>query len=197
MSLVTRCTVCGTAFRVTPVQLTTRGGRVRCGKCSAAFDGVASLLTQEAITSLPDAPSPQMGLFEARASTAVPDTGEIAAADIAAPLARLPDSEPAAEVPAGVETTAEALPAALSEPLEPVVAPDIPPQPVPAFMQRRPRAAYALVWSLLALIALAALAGQGLSLWDAARRSLAHAEPGKRPTFNIQRRRLRPLDVER
>ena len=161
MSLVTRCTLCGTTFRVTPVQLSARGGRVRCGKCSAAFDGVASLLTQEAISVLPDAPSPQMGLFEAHASTAVPlDTGEIAAADIAAPLAHLPESEVPADVTAGFETTAKAPPAALSEPLEPAVAPGIPPQPVPAFMQRRPRTAYVLVWSLLALIALAGLAGQ-------------------------------------
>ena len=51
MSLVTRCTKCATTFRVLPAQLSARGGRVRCGKCAVVFDGVANLLTEEAIAS--------------------------------------------------------------------------------------------------------------------------------------------------
>ncbi len=43
MSLTTRCHNCGTAFRVQPGQLSARGGKVRCGKCSAIFDGVAAI----------------------------------------------------------------------------------------------------------------------------------------------------------
>ena len=44
MNLVTRCSNCGTAFRVLPDQLSARKGRVRCGKCGAVFDGIAGLV---------------------------------------------------------------------------------------------------------------------------------------------------------
>jgi len=42
VNLTTRCPNCGTAFRVQPVQLSARGGKVRCGKCTHVFDGVAA-----------------------------------------------------------------------------------------------------------------------------------------------------------
>ncbi|MGH8668906.1 MAG: DUF3426 domain-containing protein [Burkholderiales bacterium] len=63
MSLVTRCPICGTAFRVVPGQLSARGGKVRCGKCSAVFDGVAALV-EEGVEHLALEPSPQLGLFD-------------------------------------------------------------------------------------------------------------------------------------
>jgi len=65
MSLATRCPVCGTAFRVQREQLAARGGRVRCGKCSTVFDGVAAL-NEPAATRDPaqSEPSPQLALFE-------------------------------------------------------------------------------------------------------------------------------------
>ena len=63
MSLTTRCPVCGTAFRVQREQLAVRGGRVRCGKCAAVFDGVASLV-EEGSEKLTLEPSPQLGLFD-------------------------------------------------------------------------------------------------------------------------------------
>lgn len=63
MSLVTRCTVCGTAFRVQRAQLAVRGGRVRCGKCGTVFDGVAGLV-EEGGERLSLEPSPQLGLFD-------------------------------------------------------------------------------------------------------------------------------------
>jgi predicted Zn finger-like uncharacterized protein len=46
MSLVTRCPNCSTAFRVLPGQLSARGGQVRCGKCSAVFDGITALVPE-------------------------------------------------------------------------------------------------------------------------------------------------------
>jgi predicted Zn finger-like uncharacterized protein len=46
MSLVTRCSNCGTAFRVMPGQLSARVGRVRCGKCDTVFDGIAGLVDE-------------------------------------------------------------------------------------------------------------------------------------------------------
>jgi predicted Zn finger-like uncharacterized protein len=63
MSLVTRCPVCATAFRVQRAQLAARGGRVRCGKCGGIFDGVAGLV-EEGESRLSLEPSPQLGLFD-------------------------------------------------------------------------------------------------------------------------------------
>lgn len=63
MSLVTRCPVCGTAFRVQRGQLSARGGKVRCGKCASVFDGVAGLV-EEGAERLALEPSPQLGLFD-------------------------------------------------------------------------------------------------------------------------------------
>ena len=56
MSLVTRCPVCATAFRVLPEQLAARNGQVRCGKCTAVFDGTAGLLKHKQPE--PEAPFP-------------------------------------------------------------------------------------------------------------------------------------------
>ena len=63
MSLVTRCPGCGTAFRVQRDQLSARGGRVRCGKCSSVFDGVAALI-DDGGERIALEPSPQLGLFD-------------------------------------------------------------------------------------------------------------------------------------
>ena len=46
MSLVTRCPVCATAFRVQGSQLSVRSGQVRCGKCGTVFDGLAALVEE-------------------------------------------------------------------------------------------------------------------------------------------------------
>ncbi len=85
MSLITRCTVCATAFRVQRAQLAARGGRVRCGKCGTVFDGVAGLV-EEAADHLALEPSPQLGLFDPGRR---PATGP--AASGAAPLESLPE----------------------------------------------------------------------------------------------------------
>jgi predicted Zn finger-like uncharacterized protein len=68
-ALLTRCPACGTTFRALPSQLAVRGGMVRCGKCAAVFDGVASLV-EESAAAEPAEPSPQLGLFEAGARAA-------------------------------------------------------------------------------------------------------------------------------
>ena len=65
MTLVTCCPNCGTAFRVQAAQLAQRSGRVRCGKCSTVFDGVAALNEPAATRDLAQSePSPQLALFE-------------------------------------------------------------------------------------------------------------------------------------
>jgi predicted Zn finger-like uncharacterized protein len=63
VSLVTRCHVCATAFRVHREQLAARAGKVRCGKCGAVFDGIAGLV-EEGPERLRIEPSPQLGLFD-------------------------------------------------------------------------------------------------------------------------------------
>jgi predicted Zn finger-like uncharacterized protein len=46
-SLTTRCSACGTVFRVVPEQLRVSGGWVRCGRCSQVFDATESLVDLE------------------------------------------------------------------------------------------------------------------------------------------------------
>ena len=47
MSLATRCSACGTVFRVVQDQLRVSGGWVRCGRCSEVFNAIESLLDLE------------------------------------------------------------------------------------------------------------------------------------------------------
>jgi len=63
VSLATRCPDCGTAFRVQSVQLAAKGGKVRCGKCAAVFDGVSNLIEQADPDPAALEPSPQLPLF--------------------------------------------------------------------------------------------------------------------------------------
>ena len=63
MSLVTRCPICGTAFRVQSSQLAAHSGTVRCGKCGGVFNGVAALV-EEGDARIALEPSPQLGLFD-------------------------------------------------------------------------------------------------------------------------------------
>jgi predicted Zn finger-like uncharacterized protein len=63
VNLVTRCPACGTAFRVQRDQLAAHFGTVRCGKCGAAFNGVAALV-EEGAERVALEPSPQLGLFD-------------------------------------------------------------------------------------------------------------------------------------
>jgi len=63
LSLITRCPVCGTTFRVQSSQLAAHSGTVRCGKCGGVFNGVAALV-EESEERLALEPSPQLGLFD-------------------------------------------------------------------------------------------------------------------------------------
>jgi predicted Zn finger-like uncharacterized protein len=47
MKLFTRCPHCETAFRVTPAQLQSSGGQVRCGRCDRVFDAFSSLSSKQ------------------------------------------------------------------------------------------------------------------------------------------------------
>lgn len=90
MSLVTRCPVCGTAFRVQRDQLAARSGSVRCGKCGNVFDGVAALL-DEGAERLWVEPSPQLGLFD---PSRKPAPAPAAAADEPLPEFLIEEADP-------------------------------------------------------------------------------------------------------
>ena len=45
MSMTTQCPDCSTRFRVTPQQLQSQQGLVRCGRCAKVFDGFKALAT--------------------------------------------------------------------------------------------------------------------------------------------------------
>jgi len=96
VNLTTRCPNCGTAFRVQPVQLSARGGKVRCGKCTHVFDGVAALIADTADSEqgaqAETEPSPQLALFTASRKSPVAGSGEAANED--APVANFLEETP-------------------------------------------------------------------------------------------------------
>ena len=96
MALITRCPGCGTAFRVTPLDLQAHGGDVRCGRCAHIFSGYASL----AKVREPESAEPAEN----------GETEEIGQAEAAsgpgAPIAEEPDSSKAEKPVAAAETTA-------------------------------------------------------------------------------------------
>lgn len=146
MNLVTRCPTCGTAFRIQPAQLAARGGRVRCGKCSSIFDAVASLQDRDGAPAKPER-SPQLGLFDPsrRQQRASPDMTLQLDMSAAEPSARRPPPR----------STAPSAPASARK--------GSAPEPVPEFLEDEPAPArLRFLWAFLALLALAAFAGQML-----------------------------------
>ncbi|HEY8709023.1 MAG TPA: zinc-ribbon domain-containing protein, partial [Burkholderiaceae bacterium] len=57
MSLATRCTACGTVFRVVQDQLKVSEGWVRCGRCNEVFNALEGLFDLERDTPPQDAPA--------------------------------------------------------------------------------------------------------------------------------------------
>ncbi len=58
MSLVTRCTSCGTLFKVVADQLKISDGWVRCGQCATVFDAQANLVEAQPVSAPPVVASP-------------------------------------------------------------------------------------------------------------------------------------------
>ena len=96
MSLATRCTACGTVFRVAQDQLKASEGWVRCGRCSEVFNALEGLfdlegssgpmpLAREIGTATPAAPP--MATSEPRPA---PDPGRKSSGSAAGKRATLP-----------------------------------------------------------------------------------------------------------
>ena len=137
MSLVTRCSNCGTTFRVQAAQLSTRGGRVRCGKCNHVFDGLGQIVEDDEHNSAPSVgPSPQLALF---------DPQRLAA-----------EAERAAAAKAEAEAAARAAAARAQRYRATAPSPD----DAEFLAEDAPRSRYLLLWSVLSAIALVAIAAQ-------------------------------------
>lgn len=183
--LATRCTACGTTFRVVPDQLRVSGGYVRCGRCSEVFNALEELVdleTGERKGGLDLEPGGGTVVGEGR------DFRPDAELEIAQPAPR-PD---AAAKPAAPQAPA---PAPVADPMATTqapesssFAPDSIPGPgagdAPSFVVsadraarwRRPRMRAALL--VLALLGLLGLAGQaGYEYRDL----IAARHPGARP----------------
>jgi predicted Zn finger-like uncharacterized protein len=144
---LTRCPQCGTTFRALEEQLAARGGLVRCGKCTAVFDGIVHRVEEGASAE----PSPQLRLFEAGAAVA-PSAG----ADADARPAAAPAPEQVAEA-AARRVAAEAAEAGARR----AAAAQADDDPLPEFLEAEsPRARFAPLWGLGVLCALAALFAQ-------------------------------------
>ena len=90
MSLITRCTACGTSFKVVPDQLKIGDGWVRCGQCNTVFDASAQL--QEVPADPVQAPAPAPAPIFPETESRLVRNDELAAllADSVPPLATEP-----------------------------------------------------------------------------------------------------------
>ena len=91
MSLVTKCSSCGTTFRVTSQQLQAHNGRVRCGNCMTVFDGLRALVT------LPDTAQEPQSREAAAASAAAFVLEPVGPAPVQPAPARAAETEPIGE----------------------------------------------------------------------------------------------------
>lgn len=163
MSLITRCTHCGTSFRIAHAQLSARAGQVRCGRCSKVFDAYDRLTSTDGST-LPARPLPP--------EPAIARPVEPAPEPVTAPPAATQDEAPA-EAPVRVPVVPVSNgPATLIDPFE-----DTKPSRQrkkstlryeqisrPDRSTARPRGR-TIVMTLLALLLLALLAFQMLYYW--------------------------------
>jgi predicted Zn finger-like uncharacterized protein len=72
MSLITRCSACGTTFKVVTDQLKVSRGWVRCGHCAAVFDASLHLQDASAPPQAPDDSSPAGSSLTSEAQLTVP-----------------------------------------------------------------------------------------------------------------------------
>jgi predicted Zn finger-like uncharacterized protein len=121
VSLATRCTACGTVFRVVQDQLRVSGGWVRCGRCSQVFNAVESLVDLEldrpAEGAPPSAHGDRVMQDLARVAGLPAPTGAEDPDDVAAGDPRLPADRPAGLIES--DGAPRFLPASGVEPAQP------------------------------------------------------------------------------
>lgn len=209
MTLATRCTACGTSFRVVQDQLKVSGGWVRCGRCNEVFnalDGLYEIFTQPVDGPAPS-PSPHHGTTDATTTHRLAGPGGVArlpppaprvpdastpgaghgapaepAVDIAFDNGPLPAGPSSADLPAGERSTPGF--EDVETRLEPRTGEDL--VPTPSFMQpsRDPAPAATARHRVLQASAAAALVlTLGLQLGFAWRDSLAAHAPGLAPVM--------------
>lgn len=111
MSLATRCTACGTIFRVVQDQLKVSEGWVRCGRCEEVFNALESLfdLEREAPPRRPAGRPAALG---------APDGGEFVASELPPAPARADAALPATDEDDAIESRFLARPSADEAPQE-------------------------------------------------------------------------------
>jgi predicted Zn finger-like uncharacterized protein len=126
MSLLTRCAHCHTVFRITPEQLQTHGGQVRCGRCMQVFNGLAAL-----VPDMPAAPAMAEPVAASGSPAAVPPSAPTAAESQVEAAVAVAEPAVAAPPPAIAEAAAltEILPELPLPSAEPT--PDATPEAMP------------------------------------------------------------------
>lgn len=99
----TACPVCRTAFHVTPTHLRVRAGRVRCGRCGAAFNALDNLLDD-------DAPAPEPVVPDTVASESPISDLPISTAPLPATAANDPPELVASDAGAEIEAPGGEIP---------------------------------------------------------------------------------------
>lgn len=146
--MYTRCSHCGTVFRVTGQQLKAGGGQVQCGQCERQFDAFATLTSRPPAT-VPGTPPPAVAAPIAAPAPPPASAAAMAEGRDPADSAPAPDTTPAGDPapPPGAPPPGAPPPA----PAEPALA-----LPADLFGPRRPaaRAPWAAGSALLALLLL-------------------------------------------
>lgn len=168
MSLATRCTACGTVFRVVQDQLRVSNGWVRCGRCGEVFNAVESLVDLDLDLDRPG----DGGAPSAHGARVMEELARVAGVAEAPPPAapdRLPTPEPQEPPYGDADLHADPAPPPANPDLRGDlrgdwrVAPDDAPQPAPGFVRQADRAArWRRPWVRVALAGVALLAASGL-----------------------------------
>lgn len=116
MSLITRCSACGTMFKVVADQLRISQGWVRCGNCSEIFDAAANL--QPYVSPSAAVPAPNAG-------SAALVKEDAASPESVVPMLVTPSADPPSDASRPVSADEEAHPAA------PVSLPEVQVSPSP------------------------------------------------------------------